>query len=136
MTIEEDLKLLIKSKYKSLRAFTLDNNLNYGSVDNIFKRSLYSASFQLVSQICTALDLDLNSLANDNKLISIHDVKNNDVIVDNFINIKDESEVELLNNYRFLNLEGQFSLLEASREKLEVSKYKKRDIYNGLQKQA
>lgn len=128
MTIEEELKGLIKSKYKSVRAFTVGKGLIYGNVDNIFKRSLFSASFQLVSQICCALDLDLNELANNKTLVCIqgNEINNN----------LSPDQQQLLNNFDQLNNAGQERLIEQLELLNESSKYKKCDTLELGKKQA
>ena len=40
MPIEEQLKQLILSNYKSVRAFTMETAIPYSTVDNIFKRGI------------------------------------------------------------------------------------------------
>lgn len=113
MSIEEQLKDLIQSRYKSLRNFTTTHNLAYSSVASIFKRSLFSASFQLVSQICVALELDLNELALNKKIVLLEDTKDKSESINNFIDDNlSVDELRILQIIRNMDKTGQQALLQ------------------------
>lgn len=64
LKLEEDLKSIILSRYKSLRAFTQEVDIPYSTVDTILKRGINRAGVVTMAKICKALDLDLEGLAN------------------------------------------------------------------------
>jgi repressor LexA len=62
MTIEEQLKSIILSKYKSVRAFANANDLAYSTVDSIFKRGIGGIGVGKAIKIFNALGLDVESI--------------------------------------------------------------------------
>ena len=62
MSIEDQLKCEILSRYKSIRAFTVENNIPYTTVDSIFKRGIMTAGIGTTLNIFGALDLDIESI--------------------------------------------------------------------------
>ena len=62
MTIEEQLKNIILSKYKSVRAFANANDLAYSTVDSIFKRGISGIGVGKAIKIFNALGLDVKSI--------------------------------------------------------------------------
>lgn len=67
MNIEEQLKQLILSKYKSIRAFTKEVDIPYSTVDTMLKRGISGTSITTVLKICNALNIDADALV-DNEL--------------------------------------------------------------------
>lgn len=63
-SIEDKLKELILSRYKSIRQFSFDINMPYSTIDTIFKRGLANASISNVIKICSALGISTDMLAN------------------------------------------------------------------------
>lgn len=68
MKIEDELKELILSKYKSIRAFTKDIDIPYSTLDTMLKRGISGASISSVLKICKNLGIDADSLM-DNKIV-------------------------------------------------------------------
>ena len=68
MTIEEKIKDLIISRYKSLRAFVQTTDLSYSTVDSILRRGVANSSLTNVLKLCDALEISADELAN-NKII-------------------------------------------------------------------
>ena len=62
MTIEEQLKGIILSRYKSVRAFTTAIDIPYSTLDSVFKRGLLSAGVGTIIKVFNALDLDVESI--------------------------------------------------------------------------
>ena len=62
MSIEEQLKQLILSNYKSVRAFTLETEIPYSTVDNIFKRGIGGTAVTTVVKICDTLDITVEGI--------------------------------------------------------------------------
>lgn len=62
MSVEEQLKQLILSNYKSVRAFTLKTQLPYSTVDNIFKRGIGGTAVTTVVKICDALNITVEGI--------------------------------------------------------------------------
>lgn len=62
MTIEEQLKQEILSKYKSVRAFTTAIQIPYSTLDSVFKRGISNAGIETMLKVFGALDLDIESI--------------------------------------------------------------------------
>ena len=63
MKIEEQLKLMILQKYKSIRAFSIASQIPYSTIDSILKNGINGASVKNVAKICDMLDIDMDNLA-------------------------------------------------------------------------
>ena len=66
MSIEEKLKGLILTRYRSLREFTNTIDMPYQTMDSILKRGVDKASISNIIKICKALDISADELANGN----------------------------------------------------------------------
>lgn len=66
MSIEEKLKGLILTRYRSLREFTQAIDMPYQTLDSILKRGVDKASISNIIKICKALDISADELANGN----------------------------------------------------------------------
>lgn len=66
MSIEEKLKGLILTRYRSLREFTQTIDMPYQTMDSILKRGVDKASISNIIKICKALDISADELANGN----------------------------------------------------------------------
>ena len=62
MSIEEQLKQEILSNYKSIRAFTIELDIPYSTLDSAFKRGIANSSVSTMIQVFCALDLDIESI--------------------------------------------------------------------------
>ena len=62
MTVEEQLKQEILSKYKSIRAFTTTINIPYSTLDSVFKRGISNAGVSTMIKVFDALELDIESV--------------------------------------------------------------------------
>jgi hypothetical protein len=62
MTIENQLKNYILSKYKSVRSFSIEANIPYSTIENILNRSISNAGVATVLKICNSLNLDIECL--------------------------------------------------------------------------
>lgn len=62
MTIEDQLKGIILSRYKSVRAFTTAAGIPYTTLDSAFKRGISNAGISTMIKVFTALDLDIKSI--------------------------------------------------------------------------
>lgn len=63
MTIEEQLKKEILSKYRSIRAFTTMIDIPYSTLDSVFKRGISNAGVSTMLKVFNAVDLDIESIA-------------------------------------------------------------------------
>jgi hypothetical protein len=84
MTIEEKLKDLILSRYKSIREFTIIIDMPYTTIDSIFRRGVGNSSVSNVIKICKALGISADELA-DGKIVSVQ----NHIITGDLSEIKD-----------------------------------------------
>lgn len=68
MTIEERIKALILSKYKSIRDFVNNSEIGipYTTVDGMLKRGIYNASISNVLKLCHVLEISSDELAKGN----------------------------------------------------------------------
>lgn len=64
MTIEEKLKDLILTRYKSMREFTQVADIPYTTMDSILKRGVANSSVSNIVKICKVLNLSMDDLAN------------------------------------------------------------------------
>ena len=62
MSIEEQLKSIILSKYKSVRAFTTSIGIPYTTLDSVFKRGICKAGVETMLKVFSALNLDVESI--------------------------------------------------------------------------
>lgn len=62
-TIEDKLKDFILSRYKSLREFTIANDIPHSTFVSILKRGIPNASIGNIIKICEALHLSVDALA-------------------------------------------------------------------------
>lgn len=65
MSVEEQLKQEILSKYKSVRAFTTQFDIPYSTLDSVFKRGVTNAGVGNMIKVFNALDLDIESILSD-----------------------------------------------------------------------
>lgn len=62
MTIEQQLKDVILSQYKSCREFCMTHDIPTSTLASIFKRGINRASVDVILNICSALNVDVNAL--------------------------------------------------------------------------
>lgn len=62
MSIEDQLKDIILTKYKSIRAFTIAIDIPYSTLDSILKRGISNASIDTILTIFQHLNLDVESI--------------------------------------------------------------------------
>ena len=72
MSIEEKLKDLILSRYKSIREFTLEIDLPYTTLDSLFRRGINNSSVSNVLKVCKALHISGDALA-QGKIVPIQE---------------------------------------------------------------
>jgi hypothetical protein len=70
MTIEDQLKNLILSRYRSIREFTIAIDMPYTTIDSIFRRGIGNSSVSTVIKICKALRISADELA-DGKIVQV-----------------------------------------------------------------
>ena len=69
LKFEIELKKLIKEKYGSIRAFSQAIDTPYSTIDNIFKRGILGVSIQVVLRICSALNIDVEKIKDDQLIL-------------------------------------------------------------------
>lgn len=70
MTIEEQLKQRIIDEYGSVRAFTIQKELTYASVDSILRRGIKNTTWTNIKKFCAAFGITTDGLA-QNKIIKV-----------------------------------------------------------------
>lgn len=63
MTLEEKLKNLILTRFKSMREFTQIAGIPYTTLDSILKRGVANSSIANIIKICEVLHLSVDALA-------------------------------------------------------------------------
>ncbi|MEQ3340141.1 hypothetical protein [Clostridium butyricum] len=103
-TIENQLKELILTKYKSLREFTLKIEMPYSTFDTILKRGVNKANIINIIRICNELNISADKLAEGI-------IENNSLTTNNNLS---KEETTLLENYNNSNYEGKKMILSYS----------------------
>ena len=113
MTIEEKLRELILSRYKSLRDFVQHADMSYSTVDSILRRCIANSSLTNIFKLCKALNISADELAN-NMIVSNAEVKDDRLSAD----ISELVKIAKMNvqEYESLTLDGKL----ITQEELEV----------------
>lgn len=121
MTLEEQLKNEILSKFKSVRAFTTSINIPYSTLDSVFKRGIANAGVSTMIKVFDALDLDIESIAFGELC---H--RNTEEKTPNTTEAV-PGEEHMIALYRELNHEGQEKLIDYADDLVASGKYIKSD---------
>lgn len=87
MTIEEKLKQMIIAEYGSLRQFAIQKNLTYANIDSILRRGIKNATWTSVKNLCKALGISANELA-DEKIVLVQTEENESKDIEKLIMLK------------------------------------------------
>lgn len=117
MSVEEQLKQLILSNYKSVRAFTLETQLPYSTVDNIFKRGIGGTAVTTVVKICDALNITVEGITRGHI-----EPRNSSVLSPSLFTLQQSA---LLSSFDQLNEEGQTKAVEYVEDLVLTGRYKK-----------
>ena len=101
MNVEEQLKVFILEKYRSIREFALEIDMPYSTLDTIFKRGVGKANVTNIIKICKSLSVDATLLA-EGQLMLKQDANTSPTQ----FNLS-KNEQKLLNNYNQLNENGK-----------------------------
>lgn len=86
MTIEEKLKNLILTKYKSIREFTQIIDMPYSTFSTIISRGIENSSVTNIIRICKALGISADALA-DGRIAHVSaDHRDEEIDIDHVIN--------------------------------------------------
>lgn len=100
MTIEDELKNLILSKYKSIREFCFDIGMPYTTIDSILRRGIENAGVGKIIKICRHFNISTDELA-EGKIVKISLEK------EKSINDLNNQEQTLVKKYRALDERGK-----------------------------
>ncbi len=118
MTIEESLREIILSQYKTINNFATCVGIPRTTIFSIFNRGIMNTGVQTVIQIFDALDLDVESISTGTlRRKTTAPAKTADAA----------REKRLLSNFSVLNEDGQFVLLEVSDAMVESRRYVRRE---------
>lgn len=78
--LEDKLKNLIIDKFGSVRQFALNIDIPYTTVDSILKRGIDNSNVGNVIKMCKALNISIDSLLDNKKIISNLNFDNADII--------------------------------------------------------
>lgn len=62
---EKDLKRIIESRYNSVRAFAIENDIPYTTMRSILERGVMNAKAETIFKICDALGINPESFAEE-----------------------------------------------------------------------
>lgn len=68
MTSGELLKSYIKSRYRSIREFTIIADMKYTTLDSVFRRGVENSSLSTIGIVCKALGISIDALI-DGKIV-------------------------------------------------------------------
>lgn len=112
MSIEEQLKQHILSRYKSIREFTMAIDIPYTTLDSVFRRGISNAGVSTIIRIFQALDLDVESIPNGTLRMS-NDTKKEPTTPEGD-RLKDE-EREIIQLYRSVDPATRAAMLQLLR---------------------
>lgn len=114
MAIEENIKALILSRYRSIRDFVSHTELSYSTVDSILRRGICNSSLSSIIKLCNALDISADELSKGNILPidkNIHNKTNMTEIIEII-----EYTRRNIHNYDKLTIDGHI----VSNKELEI----------------
>lgn len=117
LTIEEQLKSIIKTRYKSVRAFTNQIGIPYTTLDSVFKRGISNSGIGTMLKIFESLDLDVESIPTGTLIKKSPAPAEADT--------GDKRLDGIIENYHQLNEEGKDALADQSEIMIHMPKYKK-----------
>lgn len=120
MTVEEQLKTIIKNQYDSVRAFTNYIGIPYTTLDSVFRRGIAKSGIGTMLKIFEALGLDVESIPTG-KLQRKSSVT---ITTEN----QDEQFQLIAQNYHKLNDRGKTALMEQSEVMASMPQYIDDDI--------
>lgn len=125
MTIEEQLKSVILSRHKSVRAFTTAIDIPYSTLDSVFKRGLLSAGVGTIIKVFNALDLDVES-------IGTGDLKSRPTSMKKAPSDFSEEAQKIARSYDKMNAHGKGAVKAIlSYEEKELSRYTQQEDSSG-----
>lgn len=86
MTIEEKLKNLILTKYRSIREFTQIIDMPYSTFSTIISRGIENSSVTNIIKICKALGISADALADGQIAHVSADHRDDEIDIDHVIN--------------------------------------------------
>lgn len=105
MTIEDKLKNLILSRYRSIREFTQVIDMPYSTFDGILKRGIDNSSVVNVIKVCQALEISADALA-DGQIRPACNIRESQVDASDVAHIIDQVKSKIL-TYDNLTLQGK-----------------------------
>lgn len=97
-TIEQELRELIKSRYKSVREFSIQIGIPNSTIDSVLSRGVQKANISSLMKICDALRIDCESLYYG-RILPKRDLLDNMLL--------SEAELHHMERYRSLSEEGK-----------------------------
>lgn len=109
MTIEEQLKALILSKYKSVNAFAEAVDVPYTTVTSMLNRDMMKTGIGSVIKICKLLGISADGLG-DGKIVAREQLE------------LTPTEIELIKTYRQLDERGKITVEETVKREFSFVK--------------
>lgn len=109
MTIEEQLKALILSKYKSVNAFAEAVDVPYTTVTSMLNRDMMKTGIGSVIKICKLLGISADGLG-DGKIVAREQLE------------LTPTEIELIKTYRQLDERGQRAVEDTAKREFSFVK--------------
>ena len=112
--VETKLKVLILTRYKSIREFAVAINIPYSTIDNILKRGIDTTSITNIFKICKKLDISVDALSEGeifhNKIKSHYEELS-------------EVELYLVRKFQSFDIGGQEKIIEYMKDLESAGKY-------------
>ena len=129
MTIEEKLKQMIIAEYGSLRQFTIQKDLTYANIDSILRRGIKNATWTSVKNLCKALEISANELA-DEKIVPIKAIDTSLQDIEKMILAKRQQEIDLSLDGEQLTESEMNILLDSMEIGIEIIKRNRKRMMN------
>lgn len=101
--IEDKLKILILTRYKSIREFSIAIGMPYSTIDTILKKGVNNTSISNIFKICKNLNISVDALA-DGQIIH-NDIKTH-------YEELPETELYLVRKFQSFDASGQVKIME------------------------
>lgn len=132
MIVEEKIKDLILSRYKSLREFSIEYDIPYTTLKSMLVRGIGNSSVTNVIKLCKSLSISADSLA-DGKIEPVRKRDQSSKNITDSIEVKEiiDDTKELLSHCGFVTLDGKpidkagiESIIDAMEVGVEIAKKK------------
>lgn len=112
--VETKLKVLILTRYKSIREFAISINMPYSTIDNILKKGVDTTNITNIFRICKKLDISVDALADG-------EIRHNNI--KKYYEELAEVELYLIRKFQTFDAGGQEKIIEYINDLESAGKY-------------